>query len=41
VILCGSPHMLRDTRQILDEMGFQEGSNNRPGQYVVEKAFVA
>jgi ferredoxin/flavodoxin---NADP+ reductase len=41
VMLCGSPHMLRDTRQILDEMGFQEGSNNRPGQYVVEKAFVA
>lgn len=41
VMLCGSPHMLRDTRQILDEMGFLEGSNNRPGHYVVEKAFVA
>ncbi|AME23504.1 MULTISPECIES: ferredoxin--NADP reductase [Burkholderiaceae] len=40
VMLCGSPHMLRDTRQILDEMGFQEGSNNHPGHYVVEKAFV-
>jgi uncharacterized iron-regulated membrane protein len=34
------PHMLRDTRQILDDMGFQEGSNNRPGHYVVERAFV-
>src|ERR1700675_1624519 len=31
VMLCGSPHMLRDTRQLLDEMGFQEGSNNHPG----------
>lgn len=41
VMLCGSPHMLRDTRQILDEMGFLEGSNNRPGHSVVEKAFVA
>ena len=40
VMLCGSPHMLRDTRQLLDEMGFQEGSNNHPGHYVVEKAFV-
>ncbi len=40
VMLCGSPHMLRDTRQILDEMGFQEGSSNRPGHYVVERAFV-
>jgi len=40
VMLCGSPHMLRDTRQLLDEMGFEEGSNNHPGHYVVEKAFV-
>jgi ferredoxin--NADP+ reductase len=41
IMLCGSPDMLRDTRRILDELGFQEGSNNRPGHYVVEKAFVA
>jgi ferredoxin--NADP+ reductase len=32
--------MLRDTRVLLDEMGFDEGSNNHPGHYVVEKAFV-
>jgi len=32
--------MLRDTRELLDSMGFQEGSNNHPGHYVVEKAFV-
>ncbi|KAG0164704.1 hypothetical protein DFQ30_009493 [Apophysomyces sp. BC1015] len=40
VMLCGSPHMLRDTRQLLDGMGFVEGSNSTPGHYVVEKAFV-
>jgi len=40
VMLCGSPHMLRDTRKLLDDLGFQEGSNNEPGHYVVEKAFV-
>jgi ferredoxin--NADP+ reductase len=40
IMLCGSPHMLRDTRQLLDSMGFTEGSNSAPGHYVVEKAFV-
>ncbi|MGE8331309.1 MAG: ferredoxin--NADP reductase, partial [Paraburkholderia nemoris] len=40
VMLCGSPHMLRDTRKLLDDLGFEEGSNNAPGHYVVEKAFV-
>ncbi|MCG1041285.1 ferredoxin--NADP reductase [Mycetohabitans sp. B8] len=40
IMLCGSPHMLRDTRQLLDGMGFTEGSNSAPGHYVVEKAFV-
>ena len=40
VMLCGSPHMLRDTRELLDSLGFKEGSNNEPGHYVVEKAFV-
>jgi ferredoxin--NADP+ reductase len=40
VMLCGSPHMLRDTRELLDGKGFKEGSNNQPGHYVIEKAFV-
>jgi len=39
-MLCGSPHMLRDTRELLDGKGFKEGSNNQPGHYVIEKAFV-
>jgi ferredoxin--NADP+ reductase len=40
MMLCGSPHMLKDTRELLTSMGFAEGSNNEPGHYVVEKAFV-
>jgi ferredoxin/flavodoxin---NADP+ reductase len=40
MMLCGSPHMLKDTRELLTQMGFDEGSNNAPGHYVVEKAFV-
>jgi ferredoxin/flavodoxin---NADP+ reductase len=40
VMLCGSPRMLRDTRELLDGLGFREGSNSDPGHYVVEKAFV-
>ena len=40
VMLCGSPHMLRDTRKLLEDAGFKEGSNNEPGHYVVEKALV-
>ncbi len=40
MMLCGSPHMLKDTRELLAAMGFTEGSNSAPGHYVVEKAFV-
>jgi ferredoxin--NADP+ reductase len=32
--------MLRDTQTMLEAAGFAEGSNSRPGAYVVEKAFV-
>ncbi len=39
-MLCGSPAMLKDTVQILEERGFKEGSGNDPGHYVIEKAFV-
>ena len=39
VMLCGSPAMLRDTHHMLKAAGFVEGSSNRPGAYVVEKAF--
>ena len=40
LMLCGSPPMLADLRNILESMGFQEGSHSEPGHYVIEKAFV-
>ena len=39
-MLCGSSEMLRDMRQMLEEAGFEEGNQNRPGDYVFERAFV-
>ena len=39
-MLCGSPSMLKDTCAILDERGFSEARNGRPGHYVIERAFV-
>jgi ferredoxin--NADP+ reductase len=40
LMLCGSPHMLKDTRALLDSRGFTEGNHSEPGHYVIEKAFV-
>lgn len=40
VMLCGSPEMVGQTRQILDAAGFVEGNHGEPGQFVVERAFV-
>ncbi len=40
VMLCGSEAMNRDGKALLEGRGFVEGSNNNPGTYVVEKAFV-
>jgi ferredoxin--NADP+ reductase len=39
-MLCGSEAMNADVRALLEARGFTEGSNNDPGTYVVEKAFV-
>ncbi|MCQ8277207.1 ferredoxin--NADP reductase [Acetobacteraceae bacterium KSS8] len=39
VMICGSEAMLADLKQMLEERGFDEGNNSRPGAYVVEKAF--
>ena len=41
LMLCGSPEMLRDTRALLDALGMQEGNMSHPGEYVIERAFVA
>ncbi|MDD5334987.1 MAG: ferredoxin--NADP reductase [Rhodoferax sp.] len=40
VMLCGSPAMLRDLKQMLESTGFLEGSTAKPGDFVIERAFV-
>lgn len=39
-MLCGSPEMIRDTRDLLHKWGLVEGNMSRPGQFVIERAFV-
>jgi ferredoxin--NADP+ reductase len=38
-MICGSINVLRDLRAFFVERGFEEGATNRPGDFVVEKAF--
>jgi ferredoxin--NADP+ reductase len=40
VMICGSMAMLQEHKSICEELGFVEGSNSEPGQFVIEKAFV-
>ena len=41
VMLCGSPHMLKDTCHLLDAKGFIASPHTgQPGHYVIERAFV-
>ena len=40
VMLCGNPDLLVDMRDILEGYGLSEGANNKPGEFVVEKAVV-
>lgn len=40
VMICGSMEMLADCRAICLDLGLEEGANNRPAEFVVEKAFV-
>jgi ferredoxin/flavodoxin---NADP+ reductase len=40
VMICGSMAMLQEHKEICEELGFVEGSNSEPGQFVIEKAFV-
>lgn len=39
-MLCGSPAMLSDLTDILDQMGFCEARGGKAGHYVIERAFV-
>lgn len=40
VMICGSMALNQDVKDICVGVGLEEGSNSRPGQFVVEKAFV-
>jgi ferredoxin--NADP+ reductase len=39
VMICGSPEMLRDLKQLLERRGFREGNTSTPGDFVIERAF--
>ncbi|MBN9474331.1 MAG: ferredoxin--NADP(+) reductase [Bordetella sp. SCN 67-23] len=39
IMLCGSPSMLRDLKQMLEQRGFDEGNTSTPGDFVIERAF--
>ena len=39
VMICGSPGMLKDLKQMLETRGFSEGNTSRPGDFVIERAF--
>jgi ferredoxin--NADP+ reductase len=40
IMMCGSMDMIRECSAILEGMGFEEGSNAKPADFVIEKAFV-
>jgi ferredoxin/flavodoxin---NADP+ reductase len=40
VMICGSPAMLADLRQMFHGLGWAEGNMGEPGEFVIEKAFV-
>src|SRR4249920_3367706 len=40
IMMCGSPAMLEELRQMFEARGFAEGSHSEPGHFVIEKAFV-
>ena len=40
IMLCGSMAMIKDVKDVIEPLGFKEGSNHLPGTFVVERAFV-
>ncbi|WP_411288920.1 ferredoxin--NADP reductase [Phenylobacterium sp.] len=40
LMLCGGPSVLADLKQLLLDRGYQEGSLAKPGDFVLERAFV-
>jgi len=39
-MICGSPALLRDLKLLLEKRGFLEGNTTKPGDFVIERAFV-
>jgi len=39
IMICGSPGMLRDLKEMLEKRGFHEGNTSTPGDFVIERAF--
>lgn len=39
-MICGSMDMLKDVKALFEAAGLAEGANNRPAEFVVERAFV-
>lgn len=39
-MLCGSPALLKDMKHLLEGLDFLEGNTTKPGDFVVERAFV-
>jgi ferredoxin/flavodoxin---NADP+ reductase len=40
IMMCGSPAMLEDLRNLFESRSFTEGNHSAPGHFVIEKAFV-
>ncbi len=40
IMMCGGPAMLEELKKMFESGGFIEGNHNRPGHFVIEKAFV-
>lgn len=40
VMICGSMDMLKDCKALCEKAGLNEGANNKPAEFVVERAFV-
>lgn len=40
VMICGSMSMLKDVKELVESLGFTEGSLSKPAEFVVERAFV-
>ena len=38
-MICGSPAMLKDLKELLEGRGFDEGNTSTPGDFVIERAF--